>query len=262
VKKRPLIIGDSHAIIMAKSFGNLSKDWDEKIDIPIPIFNTSEVSEIAAEYILLNNNLNKFYEIQRNNENIRVVIEQKFSQKLLQMRETYNQVYLLLDGSHHTIDFSFVSENPFDFELEGINHFLQNGCQIIRENHLYDHFCKFWTYLIWRIVLIKKHLPLSKINLVAPPPPNPTSDYHTTSGRGCNGQLEGEILNKWIRLKIYKTYCKYLSNAAAATEINYCGAPLETLDSCGFLLNEYFGVDFTHSTTKYYQLIRGLEYTL
>lgn len=98
----PLLLGDSHANRAAEGLGNFDEAWDECVDKPLSI---SDTSGKRGEYLMLNNKHDFFKVVRATDGSLVVSIDQHIADGLRQNANNYSSVVLSLDGNVHNANF-------------------------------------------------------------------------------------------------------------------------------------------------------------
>lgn len=244
----PLIIGDSHSIYLARSFGDFGeqKDSSECNEYPRRVVRDGKsVAEVLPT--LLPNDPFFMSDTQK------IWINEKFASVLVNRETEWSHCLLSLDGNYHNAHFMQQKGVPFDFFDETIpSSFIRNAC-IVPRAAVIDFFSNGLIMLGRKFQLI---LPLFKsldVHFVAPPPPIP-SEEQIAKFPEIFKLNEFPLNPAFFRLKIYRAYVETLENICRSYGVGFIHPPQSCLDENGFLAESYWA-HCTHANPEYYHYI-------
>ena len=240
----PLILGDSHAIYMAKAYGelNITKTWQEAPLEPINVLDDHGLG--SAALFPLNPKANLFISDGR-----KIWMNQEILQKI--RSQEYTHAILSLDGNIHNSYFMLTTDQVFDFLDPGVKFQFTPGAQIIPRKYVIDFFLSKTATFVSRLRLLRLSFPGLPLFFIAPPPPI-----------ACAAQIQNNpeifdlttrcVSNEFFRLRIYRAFLEVINHYCNLEEVVFVPPPACGMDESGFL-DQRFWNQSTHASPEYYQ---------
>jgi hypothetical protein len=240
-----LILGSSHAMVLARAAGRFEGDWKTASCDLIRV----ETASGAETQILFATNRPAFLELgQAPGGGISATFG-PLMDKVRAFDRPDATVILGIGGNEHNIRFLCAQPRPFDFAHPSAPA-IEPGRQVIplREMQAILRGLLERTLLVTR--LIAAELPRARRYYLPPPPPIPSEAQIRTNPAIFDFDANG-IESASVRLKIYNLYLEIAAAFCEANGITFLPLPAAHRDDAGFLREAYWEGS-THATPDYY----------
>lgn len=242
----PLIIGDSHACYAAESLGTLNGTWDDHVDKPLVISNSSC---IRGEYLMLNSKYDFFKTLKGVDGQLVLNIDKHIADHMRTNQSNYKCVVLSLNGNIHNANFMIERALRFDF-WDATYPTLMKNRQLVPRSSIFDFFTQRLRLTVARAQLLKKILPNTSFFVLPAPPPIPSAEHIYRHPEIFDFKVH-KLQPAEFRLKIHAVFVEAQTQIASAVNGQMLRPPSRALDSQGFLAKEFWH-GCTHANPAYY----------
>lgn len=240
-----LILGSSHAMMLARAVGRFEGDWKTASSDPIRI----ETKSGAETHLLFSTNRPAFLELKPDTAG-RIVGEfGPVMDKIRAFNRPDARVVLGVGGNEHNIRFLTADARPFDFFHPSWPQ-IEPGRQVIPAREMSATL----QGLLERTLTVTRILAdeLRQARLFYLPPPQPiASEAQIRKNPAIFDFGPHGVEAASVRLKIYRLYIETVAAFCAANGIAFLAPASDRQDAQGFL-REPFWEGATHATSEYY----------
>jgi hypothetical protein len=245
---KKIIMGESHAALMAKQLGQLSDTWENIRDGVIPLVNQSD--KLRGYFVSAHDSASLFLFYSQEGQHY-IKINESVLPALKDLDQDDSVCFLLLGGNEHNGLFMQTHSQAFDFWDPSLPEHIIVGRQIIPREVIGQLLAQSLQRIRPRLALISGALPNSKKYVVAPPPPIPSESHLRQHSESFDFKMR-PLEDKWLRLKVYRVYIGELDKLCSLLGLTLIRAPMRTMDLDGFLLPGLW-YHATHAQPEYYQ---------
>jgi|GEM_PF-1652770 len=242
-----LLIGESHAIVMARHYGAFASNWEA---IKVGFAATTTLSEVPFGHLLITHSSKQFFQQISHKGQAYLQINPQYLTPLQQVLANTDAVYLLLGGNEHNSLFFQTHVQPFDFFHPHYPEALLPGRQLVPLETLRGHLRRALSIVGVQLQLLCPLLDGRKTIFIPPPPPIPSVAHILAHAEGFDFSL-APVEDASIRLKIFALYMEELRALCECSGIALHSPEARTRDASGFLEQEYWG-HATHAAPAYY----------
>lgn len=243
----PLIIGDSHACVAAQGIGSISATFDDCVDKPLEIKNSSG---IRGEYLMLNSKYDFFKTFKAIDGQLVLKIDQHIADHLRSNSPSFKCVVLSLNGNIHNANFMIERGATFDF-FDAKHPSLVKNRQIVPRSSIFDFFSQRLHLTVARAQLLKKILPNTPFFVLPAPPPIPSAEHIYGHPEIFDFKVH-RLQPAEFRLKIHSVFVEAQTQIAKSVNGQMLPTPSWALTSNGFLAEEFWN-GCTHANPAYYK---------
>lgn len=243
-----IIMGESHAALMAKQLGKLSETWEDIRDGVIPLEGQSHFPQ--GYFVSTHDSASLFLFYVHAGQHY-IKINETVLPALKELDQDDSVCFLLLGGNEHNGLFIQSHSEPFDFWDPSLPEHIILGRQIVPRSVIGQLIAQSFQRIRPRLALLCAALPQSKKYVVAPPPPIPSEDHLSQHSESFDFKIR-PLEDKWVRLKVYRIYIEELEKLCSHLGLTLIRAPMRTIDRDGFLLSELW-YHATHAQPAYYK---------
>lgn len=245
-----IIFGDSHGAMMARQFGAFSEQWEEMIEGVISIL---DPDRSVVGYLIITYDIGNFFKAIELDGQHYLTTETRFQAPLEALNIKGNTSFLLVGGNEHS-QFIQTHPVPFDFYHPDCPDRWVAGRQVIGSNVIQQILSRALERVRVRLTIIRNLMSKTNLQVVAPPPPIPSTEHLHLHSECFNFALR-PLEDRWVRLKVYKLYIEEVRSMCVALGLGFIEPPAQCVDADGFLLEPYWH-QATHAEPAYYQPIR------
>ena len=243
-----LLIGESHAIVMAKQYGAFASDWNAVKDS----FSASTTfTKTPFGHLLITHQSKQFFQQISHQGQHHLQINPQYLEPLQQLIAQSEAVYLLPGGNEHNAMFFQTHAQPFDFHHPQFPGMLLPGRQLVPVEIIRTHLRRGLSIADAQLQLLRPLLVGCQPVFVPPPPPIPSVAHIHVHAEGFDFS-RAPVEDASVRLKIFTVYLEELRALCERLDLDLYEPDAQTRDSAGFLAQAYWG-NATHATPAYYK---------
>ena len=245
-----LILGASHAMVLARQVGRFEGDWKVAVRDLIPIATHSG----ADTSLLFSTNNPTFLELKPGPGGEIAGAFGPLMDKVRAFNRPGAKVVLGVGGNEHNIRFLAAHPQPFDV-FHPVWPGVESGRQIIPRREMTAVMQAMLERTLTVTRLIAAELPLAERWYLPPPPPIP-SEAHIRANTEGFFKFEGGVEAASVRLKLHAIYLEIVTGFCRANGLRLIPPAAGGQDDQGFLREPYWQGS-THATSDYYAGIVG-----